>query len=147
MPLDLGAKDSCQIGGNLSTNAGGIRLIKYGSLQGSVLGVEVVLADGRVLDLLSTLKKDNTGYHLKHLFIGSEGTLGIITKTSIKCPPSPSAINVAFLGKCFHFDELHMNMSCKSVIRSRSLKFREYTENLSACPIGTRRNHVILRND
>ncbi|XP_021937077.1 D-2-hydroxyglutarate dehydrogenase, mitochondrial isoform X3 [Zootermopsis nevadensis] len=98
MPLDLGAKGTCQIGGNVSTNAGGIRLIRYGSLQGSVLGIEAVKADGEVIDCLSSLKKDNTGYHLKHLFIGSEGTLGIVTKVSIQCPPSPKAVNVAFLG-------------------------------------------------
>ncbi|KAL0547121.1 hypothetical protein IC582_017044 [Cucumis melo] len=98
MPLDLGAKGSCQIGGNVSTNAGGLRLVRYGSLHGSVLGLEVVLADGRVLDMLGTLRKDNTGYDLKHLFIGSEGTLGIITKISILTPPKLPAINVAFLG-------------------------------------------------
>ncbi|BAH93813.1 Os07g0187200, partial [Oryza sativa Japonica Group] len=70
MPLDLGAKGSCHIGGNISTNAGGLRFIRYGSLHGSVLGLEVVLADGTVLDMLTTLRKDNTGYDLKHLFIG-----------------------------------------------------------------------------
>lgn len=98
MPLDLGAKGSCQIGGNVATNAGGLRLIRYGSLQGAVLGLEAVTADGKILDLMSGLKKDNTGYHLKHLFIGSEGTLGIITKVVIQCPPMPKAINLAFLG-------------------------------------------------
>ena len=70
MPYDLGAKGSCQIGGNLSTNAGGLRYIKYGSLHGSVLGIEVVLPNGNVLDLMSDMRKDNTGYDLKHLFIG-----------------------------------------------------------------------------
>jgi len=73
VPLDLGAKGSCQIGGNVSTNAGGLRLLRYGSLYGSVLGVEAVLADGTVLDCMSSMKKDNTGYGLRHLFIGSEG--------------------------------------------------------------------------
>ncbi|KAJ6636532.1 D-2-hydroxyglutarate dehydrogenase, mitochondrial [Pseudolycoriella hygida] len=98
MPLDLGAKGSCHIGGNLSTNAGGIRLLRYGNLHGSVLGLEAVKADGTILDLMSNFKKDNTGYHLKHLFIGSEGTLGLITKVSISCPTASRAINVAFLG-------------------------------------------------
>ncbi|KAJ6634303.1 D-2-hydroxyglutarate dehydrogenase, mitochondrial, partial [Pseudolycoriella hygida] len=98
MPLDLGAKGSCHIGGNLSTNAGGIRLLRYGNLHGSVLGLEAVKADGTILDLMSNFKKDNTGYHLKHLFIGSEGTLGLITKVSISCPTASKAINVAFLG-------------------------------------------------
>lgn len=99
MPLDLGAKGSCHIGGNVSTNAGGLRLLRYGNLHGSVLGVEAVKADGTVLDLLSNFKKDNTGYHLKHLFIGSEGTLGVVTKVAIACPTASAAVNVAFLGR------------------------------------------------
>lgn len=97
MPLDLGAKGSCQIGGNVSTNAGGLRLVRYGSLHGTVLGLEAVLANGDVLDMLGTLRKDNTGYDLKHLFIGSEGSLGIVTKVSILTPPKLSSVNLAFL--------------------------------------------------
>lgn len=77
---------------------GGIRLLRYGNLHGSVLGVEAVKADGTVLDLMSNFKKDNTGYHLKHMFIGSEGTLGFLTKVSLFCPTASRAINVAFLG-------------------------------------------------
>ncbi|PON99553.1 Glycolate oxidase subunit [Trema orientale] len=97
MPLDLGAKGSCQIGGNVSTNAGGLRLVRYGSLHGNILGIEAVLANGDVLDMLGTLRKDNTGYDLKHLFIGSEGSLGIVTKVSILTPPKLSSVNLAFL--------------------------------------------------
>ncbi|KAH7915389.1 hypothetical protein BJ138DRAFT_1077596 [Hygrophoropsis aurantiaca] len=97
MPLDLGAKGSCQIGGNISTNAGGLRLLRYGSLHGTVLGLEVVLPDGTILDQLSTLRKDNTGYDLKQLFIGGEGTLGIVTGVSILTPPAPQASNNVFL--------------------------------------------------
>lgn len=97
-PLDLGAKGSCQIGGNVSTNAGGLRLLRYGSLHGNVLGVEAVLPDGRIFDGLSTLRKDNTGYDLKQLFVGAEGTLGIVTGVSVLCPPKPSSVNVAWLG-------------------------------------------------
>ncbi|XP_075495302.1 D-2-hydroxyglutarate dehydrogenase, mitochondrial isoform X4 [Primulina tabacum] len=97
MPLDLGAKGSCQIGGNIATNAGGLRLIRFGSLHGSVLGLEAVLANGTVLDMLGTLRKDNTGYDLKHLFIGCEGSLGIVTKVSILTPAKLSSVNVAFL--------------------------------------------------
>lgn len=97
-PLDLGAKGSCQIGGNVATNAGGLRLLRYGSLHGNVLGLEAVLPDGTVLDDLSKLRKNNTGYDLKQLFIGGEGTLGIITGVSILCPPRPQAVNVAFFG-------------------------------------------------
>ncbi|KAI0274816.1 FAD-binding domain-containing protein [Gloeopeniophorella convolvens] len=97
MPLDLGAKGSCQIGGNVSTNAGGLRLLRYGSLHGSVLGLEVVLPDGTILDTLSTLRKDNTGYDLKQLFIGAEGTLGVVTGVSILTPPAPRAVNNVIL--------------------------------------------------
>lgn len=97
MPLDLGAKGSCQLGGNVSTNAGGLRLLRYGSLHGSVLGLEVVLADGRVLDLLRALRKDNTGYDLKQLFIGAEGTLGVVTQVAVQCPPRPASVQLAFL--------------------------------------------------
>ncbi|AOW02430.1 YALI0C06446p [Yarrowia lipolytica CLIB122] len=96
-PLDLGAKGSCHIGGNVATNAGGLRLLRYGSLHGSVLGLEVVLANGKVVNMLSKLRKDNTGYDLKQLFIGSEGTLGVITAVSILCPQRPAAKNVAYL--------------------------------------------------
>lgn len=96
-PLDLGAKGSCHIGGNVATNAGGLRLIRYGSLHGSVLGLEVVLADGTILNNLSTLRKDNTGYDLKQLFIGSEGTLGFITGVSIATPKRSSAVNVSMV--------------------------------------------------
>jgi FAD/FMN-containing dehydrogenase len=98
MPLDLGAKGSCHIGGNVATNAGGLRLLRYGNLHGSVLGLEVVLADGTIMNGLSTLRKDNTGYDLKQLFIGSEGTLGVITGVSIQTPQRPKAVNVALLG-------------------------------------------------
>ncbi|XP_053453210.1 D-2-hydroxyglutarate dehydrogenase, mitochondrial isoform X2 [Nycticebus coucang] len=102
MPLDLGAKGSCHIGGNVATNAGGLRFLRYGSLHGTVLGLEVVLADGTILNCLTSLRKDNTGYDLKQLFIGSEGTLGIITAVSILCPPKPKSVNVAFLESPFY---------------------------------------------
>lgn len=97
-PLDLGAKGSCFVGGNVATNAGGLRLLRYGSLHGSVLGLQVVFADGTILDSMHSLRKDNTGYDLKQLFIGSEGSLGIITGVSILCPARPKAVNIAFLG-------------------------------------------------
>ncbi|KAK3942429.1 hypothetical protein QBC46DRAFT_309455 [Diplogelasinospora grovesii] len=97
-PLDLGAKGSCQIGGNLSTNAGGLRLLRYGSLHGTVLGIEAVLPDGTIIDDLCKLRKNNTGYDIKQLFIGSEGTIGIITKATIQCPQRSKAQNVAYFG-------------------------------------------------
>ena len=97
-PLDLGAKGSCQIGGNVATNAGGLRLLRYGSLHGNVLGIEAVLPDGTIMNDLSRLRKNNTGYDLKQLFIGGEGTIGIITGISIVCPQRSKATNVAFFG-------------------------------------------------
>jgi D-lactate dehydrogenase (cytochrome) len=88
-PLSLGAEGSCRIGGNLATNAGGMTVIRYGNARELVLGLEVVLADGRVWNGLRTLRKDNTGYDLKQLFLGSEGTLGIITAAVLKLFPRP----------------------------------------------------------
>ena len=97
-PLSLGAEGSCTIGGNLSTNAGGTTALAYGVAREMALGLEVVLADGRVLNLLSKLKKDNTGYDLRNLFIGAEGTLGIITAATVKMFPKPRAIETAYVG-------------------------------------------------
>jgi FAD/FMN-containing dehydrogenase len=97
-PLSLGAEGSCQIGGNLSTNAGGIAVLRYGNMRDLTLGLEVVLADGTVWDGLRGLRKDNTGYDLKQLFIGAEGTLGIITAATLKLFPRPREIETAFLG-------------------------------------------------
>jgi len=88
-PLSLGAEGSCEIGGNLSTNAGGTGVLRYGNTRELVLGLEVVLPDGRVWDGLRSLRKDNTGYDLKHLFVGAEGTLGIITAAVLKLFPKP----------------------------------------------------------
>lgn len=97
MPLDLGAKGSCQIGGCVATNAGGLRLLRYGSLHGNVLGLQIVLADGTLLEGRGSCRKDNTGYDYKQLFIGSEGTLGVVTAASLLTPPKPSSVNVALL--------------------------------------------------
>jgi len=97
-PLSLGAEGSCQIGGNLSTNAGGIAVLRYGSMRDLTLGIEVVLPDGRVWDGLRALRKDNTGYDLKHLFIGGEGTLGVITAATLKLFPRPREVETALLG-------------------------------------------------
>src|SRR5438552_3613075 len=97
-PLSLGAEGSCTIGGNLSTNAGGTAALAYGVAREMALGLEVVLADGRVLNALSKLKKDNTGYDLRNLFIGAEGTLGIITAATLKLFPKPRAVETAYVG-------------------------------------------------
>src|SRR5271167_1218154 len=96
-PLSLGAEGSCQIGGNPSTNAGGIAVLRYGNTRELALGLEVVLADGRVLDMLRALRKDNTGYDLKQLFIGAEGTLGVITAAALKLFARPETVETAFV--------------------------------------------------
>lgn len=97
-PQLLPSEGSCTIGGNLSTNAGGTAALAYGVARSHVLGLEVVLADGRILDNLNKLKKDNTGYDLKNLFIGAEGTLGVITAAVLRLVPRPRAIETAFVG-------------------------------------------------
>jgi D-lactate dehydrogenase (cytochrome) len=97
-PLSLGAEGSCTIGGNLSTNAGGTGALAYGVARDLVLGLEVVLADGRVWHGLNKLKKDNTGYDLRHLFVGAEGTLGLITAATLKLFPLPRSVETAFVG-------------------------------------------------
>lgn len=97
-PLSLASEGTCTIGGNLATNAGGTAVLAYGNARDLAMGLEVVLADGRVLNGLSKLKKDNTGYDLKHLFMGSEGTLGVITAASLKLFPKPRAVETAFIG-------------------------------------------------
>src|SRR5882672_362930 len=96
LPLSLAAEGSCQIGGNLSTNAGGITVLRYGNARELVLGLEVVLPDGQVWDGLRGLRKDNTGYDLKHLFVSAEGTLGIITAAVLKLFPRPKDQQTAF---------------------------------------------------
>ena len=97
-PLSLGAEGSCQIGGNLSTNAGGINVLRYGNMRELTLGIEAVLPDGRIWNGLRGLRKNNTGYDLKHLFIGGEGTLGIITAATLKLFPRPQEVETAFVG-------------------------------------------------
>jgi FAD/FMN-containing dehydrogenase len=97
-PLSLAAEGSCQIGGNLSTNAGGINVLRYGTSREQVLGLEVVLPDGRVWNGLRGLRKDNTGYDLKQLFLGAEGTLGIITAAVLRLHPKPTATVTAWIG-------------------------------------------------
>lgn len=96
-PMTFGARGSCRIGGMLSTNAGGSNVVRYGNSRDLCLGLEVVLADGRVLDLMSELRKDNTGYDLKDMFIGAEGTLGIVTAAVLKLFPKPKAYATAML--------------------------------------------------
>lgn len=96
-PLSLGAEGTCQIGGNLATNAGGVNVIRYGTARSLVLGLEVVLADGTVLNSMRALRKDTAGYDLKQLFVGSEGTLGIITAATLRLCPDPGEMSTALV--------------------------------------------------
>jgi len=107
VPIDLGAKGTCQIGGNLSTNAGGQYYYRYGSLAGNVLGLQVVLANGRILDLNYSRPslKDNTGYKLHQLFLGAEGTLGVITAVALQCATYPTSQQTALLA-CETYDQV-----------------------------------------
>jgi FAD/FMN-containing dehydrogenase len=105
VPLDMGSKDSCQIGGSLANNAGGLKVIRHNSMHANTIGMKMVLADGTILDNMTTLRKDNTGYDLKQLFIGSEGTLGMITECSILCPPYPTKKHVSMV-TCRTFEDV-----------------------------------------
>ncbi|WP_413712080.1 FAD-binding oxidoreductase [Rhizobium sp. Rhizsp82] len=98
LPITFGAQGTCRIGGNVSTNAGGFNVLRYGMTRDLVLGLEVVLADGRIWNGLRTLRKDNRGYDLKQLFIGSEGTLGIVTAVALKVFPKPEQVETALVG-------------------------------------------------
>jgi FAD/FMN-containing dehydrogenase len=98
LPITFGAQGSCRVGGNVATNAGGFNVLRYGMTRDLVLGLEVVLADGRIWNGLKLLRKDNRGYDLKQLFIGSEGTLGIVTAVSLKLFPKPTQVETALVG-------------------------------------------------
>ena len=97
-PLSLASEGTCTIGGNLSTNAGGVTVVAYGNMRDLVTGVEAVLPDGRVIHGLSKLRKDNTGYDIRGLFVGAEGTLGIVTAASLRLFPNPRIRATAFVG-------------------------------------------------
>jgi FAD/FMN-containing dehydrogenase len=107
-PLSLGSEGSCQIGGNIATNAGGLEVLRYGTMRDLVLGLEVVLPDGGVLANISTLRKNNTGYDLKQIFIGSEGTLGIVTGAALKLFARPRSAATAFCGLASPDDALEV---------------------------------------
>jgi D-lactate dehydrogenase (cytochrome) len=111
VPLDLGAKGSCTLGGNIATKAGGIKYARYGSMRSNTLGLEVVRSDGTILDMMCSVRKDNTGCDLKQSFIGSEGTLGVVTAAVLKLHPAPSRCDVALL-RVSSFAEVLRVWSC-----------------------------------
>ncbi len=115
-PLDLASKGTCQLGGNIASNAGGLKFIRYGGIRHHVLGLEVVLADGRILDMNSSLEKDNTGYDLKQMFIGSEGTLGIITQGRIRLVKKPAPYFVCLIATENFSDLLSVMEMCRSSV-------------------------------
>jgi FAD/FMN-containing dehydrogenase len=127
-PLSLGAEGSCTIGGNLSTNAGGTGALAYGVAREMAMGLEVVLADGRILNTLTKLKKDNTGYNLHNLFIGAEGTLGIITAATLKLFPKPRAIETAFVGLKSPADALKLLTLSRSMAAGNLTSFELLSE-------------------
>jgi FAD/FMN-containing dehydrogenase len=127
-PLSLGAEGSCTIGGNLSTNAGGTGALAYGVAREMAMGLEVVLADGRILNTLTKLKKDNTGYNLNNLFIGAEGTLGIITAATLKLFPKPRAIETAFVGLKSPADALKLLTLSRSMAAGNLTSFELLSE-------------------
>jgi len=114
-PLSLGAEGSCQIGGNIATNAGGTSVVRYGNTRDLVLGLEVVLPDGRIWNGLRTLRKDNSGYDLKNLFIGAEGTLGIVTAATLKLfPLAPTTLTAMFA-----LDDIHQAVALGETLQKR----------------------------
>ena len=136
-PLSLAAEGSCTIGGNLSTNAGGTAVLRYGNTRELVLGVEAVLADGRVWDGLRGLRKDNTGYDLKQLFIGAEGTLGIVTAAVLKLFPAPQARATALAAVSDVGAAVRLLRQLKSALGDRLVGF----ELMSALTIALSRKH------
>lgn len=136
-PLSHGGEGSSQIGGNLSTNAGGINVLRYGTTRDLVLGVEVVLADGTIWDGIKTLRKDTAGYDLKQLFIGSEGSLGIITAVAMKLFPAPGEAQTALVGLNDAADAVSLLSTCR----------RELGDDVQAFElIGSRAFEYVLRH-
>ncbi|MGE0384794.1 MAG: FAD-binding oxidoreductase [Gammaproteobacteria bacterium] len=128
--VDLGARGTCQIGGNLSTNAGGNRVIRYGMTRENVLGVEAVLADGTVVPALNRMIKNNAGYDLKHLFIGSEGSLGVVTRAVLRLREAPASQSTAFAAFS-SFDAVaaflkHMDRSLGGMLSAFEVMWREF---------------------
>ncbi len=121
--LDLGARGSCTIGGNIATNAGGVRVIRYGMAREQVLGLEVVLADGTVLSSLNSMLKNNAGYDLKQLFIGTEGTLGVVTRAVLRLQPAPCERHTAFVALSSFADLVALLGECRRMVGGQLSSF------------------------
>lgn len=137
-PVDLGARGTASIGGNISTNAGGNQVIRYGMMRDSVLGVEAVLADGTVLSSLNKLIKNNAGYDIKQYFIGTEGTLGIVTRAVLRLRARPISVNTAFLG-VDSFENVvsvlrRMEQTLGGTLSSFEVMWKEFYEGMTAPP-------------
>ena len=128
-PVSLAAEGSCQVGGNIATNAGGIHVLRYGNMREQVLGLEVVLANGDVWNGLKALRKDNAGYDLKQLFIGAEGTLGIITKATLKLAPQPTSIETAILGIDDPKTAIHLLSALRAKLGDGLVAFEIFPQN------------------
>src|SRR5574343_935357 len=127
-PLALASEGTCQVGGNLSTNAGGVQVLRYGNTRELVLGLEVVLPDGSLWEGLRGLRKDNTGYDLKHLFIGAEGTLGIITAAVLKLYPLPKTQTTCWLNLASPAAAVNLINRAKSAFDARLTAFEPVSE-------------------
>lgn len=132
LAVDLGARGSCQLGGNVATNAGGNRVIRYGNTRESVLGLEVVLADGTVLSMMNRMAKNNAGMDLKHLFIGSEGVLGIVTRVVLRLQPLPRGTSTALVALQDYTAALrflrHAQQSLSGQVSAFEIMWRDYLE-------------------
>jgi len=137
-PVDWGARGSAMVGGSIATNAGGIQVLRYGTTRSQVLGLEVVLPDGRILSSLNKMIKDNAGYNLKHLFIGSEGTLGIITKASLRLVSRPVTRNTAMVAvgsfqKIIDFKN-YLDVQLMGTLSSFEILWQEYYQLMTTSP-------------
>lgn len=128
-PLDIGSRGSCTVGGNLSTNAGGNRVLRYGMMRDLVLGIEAVLADGTVVDGTHKMTKNNAGYDLKHLFVGSEGTLGVITRAVLRLHPKPLSQVVAFCSVADFASAIELLLFLKGALAGRLSAFEALWRN------------------
>lgn len=138
LPIDLGSRGSATIGGVIATNAGGNRVIRYGMTRDLVLGLEAVLADGTIVSSMNCLIKNNAGYDLKQMFIGSEGTLGVVTRAVLRLRPLPTSQDTAFVG-CSRFDQLplllrHMEKRLGGALSAFEVMWREFVELVTTAP-------------